>query len=43
MIAEGTVEELRKKYDAEDMEQVFMKSSVLSERSERIEEIINGM
>lgn len=43
MIAEGTAEDLKNKYGVEDMEQVFMKSSVLSERSERIEAIINDM
>lgn len=43
LIAEGTAEELKSRYAADNMEEVFMKSSVLSERSERIEEIIAGM
>jgi len=40
-IVEGTPEELKINYDANNLEEVFMKSSMLDERSKRIEEIIN--
>jgi ABC-2 type transport system ATP-binding protein len=41
-IAEGTAEVLKKKYNGKDLEEVFMKSSLLSERGEKIEKIIDN-
>ena len=41
-IAEGTPETLKEKYEASDLEEVFMKSSLLSERGKEIEQIINN-
>jgi len=41
-IAEGTPAELKIKYESNDLEEVFMKSSLLSERGEKIEKIIDN-
>jgi ABC-2 type transport system ATP-binding protein len=40
-ITAGTPSELKTKWDGKDLEEVFMKSSLLSERGEKIEQIIN--
>lgn len=41
-VAEGTVDELKKNYNSENLEEVFMKVSMLSSRSEQVEKIINN-
>lgn len=42
-LAEGNLSELKEKYNENDLEGVFMKCSLLSERSDKIEEIINDI